>query len=85
MGSQTQEVYDHAVAVTPHDSNALTRETRAVWVGGAGNITCRMRSAGQATPSDVVFTGVPAGTLLPIRVTHVRATGTTATNMVALW
>jgi hypothetical protein len=32
-----------------------------------------------------LFTGILAGTLLPVRATRVKATGTTATNIVALW
>jgi hypothetical protein len=71
-----------ALAVTTHDTNPLTRgKTSMLFVGGAGNITCRFGAEG----SDTVFTGVAAGTLLPIQVTHIRATGTTATNMVALY
>jgi len=35
--------------------------------------------------NDVVFTGVPAGSFMPVQVTQVFATGTTATNIVALW
>lgn len=67
-------------AVTAHDTNPLTRVTRALWVGGAGNITLRL----EAEDADTVITGVPAGTLLPFAVTHVRSTGTTATNIVGL-
>jgi len=33
----------------------------------------------------VTFKAVPAGTLLPIRVARIKATLTTATNLVALW
>lgn len=72
----------NAAAVTPHDSNALARgKTAMLFVGGAGAITCRF--PGEA--SDTVMTGVAAGSLLPIQVTHIRSTGTTATNMVALY
>ena len=68
-----------AVAVTPHDTNALAATTRAVYVGGAGALTVTMANGVNAT-----FAAVPAGTTLPIRVTHVLATGTAATSIVAL-
>jgi hypothetical protein len=51
-----------------------------LYIGGAGNI--RVLTAGG---DDVVFTGVLAGSFLPIQVTRVFATDTTATNIVALW
>jgi hypothetical protein len=51
-----------------------------LYIGGAGNI--RVLTAGG---DDVVFTGVLAGSFLPIQVTRVFATNTTATNIVALW
>lgn len=68
-----------AVAVTPNDSTALTKTSRAVYVGGAGNLTVTM-----ADGVDVVFNSVPAGFILPIRVTYVKSTGTTATNIVSM-
>ena len=72
----------NAAAVTPNDTNALTRgKTAVLFVGGAGAITCRF----SGEDADTVLTGVTAGSLLPIEVTHIRATGTTATNMVALY
>jgi hypothetical protein len=67
------------VAVTTSDATVLTT-TRAVFVGGAGNLTV-VTSAG----TTLTLTGVTAGTLLPLRVTKVKATGTTATNIAALW
>lgn len=67
-----------AVAITPHDSTNLAYETRAVYVGVGGNITCVMD--GEA----VLFTAVPTGTVLPIRTTRVNSTGTTASALVAL-
>jgi hypothetical protein len=70
---------DNAAAVTPHATNELAYVTRAVWVGGAGNLVVVMRD-----DSEVTFTNVPAGYLLPIRVKAVRNTST-ATNIMALW
>ncbi len=69
----------HAAAVTPSDSVDLANFSRAIYVGGAGNLVVVMLSGEQVT-----FTGVQAGTILPIRVTRVRATSTTATAIVAL-
>lgn len=69
----------NAVAVTKSDSTVLTT-TRALYVGGAGNLTVTMAGSG----ADVVFEDVLAGSLLPLRVTKVKA-ATTATKIVALW
>lgn len=66
-----------AAAITP-GAGALGYTTRALFVGGAGNITVTM-AGGQS----VTFTGVPAGAILPICVTHVTAA--TATNIVGMW
>lgn len=70
----------HAAAVTPHDTTALTKTCRSLYVGGAGNVT--VITAGGET---VAFVGVPAGALLPVRATHVKSTGTSATSILALW
>ena len=51
-----------------------------LYIGGSGNI--RVQTEGG---DDVVFTGVLAGTFLPVNVVRVFATNTTATNIVALW
>lgn len=67
------------VAVTPSDSTVLTT-TRALFVGGAGDLAVEMASGNALT-----FAGVTAGSILPVRVTRIKATGTTATNIVALW
>jgi len=74
-----------AFAITPSDSDDLDATvggsaTRGVWVGGAGNLNVDMASG-----PTVLFSGVAAGTLLPIRVKRVRSTSTTATNIVGLW
>lgn len=67
-------------AVTPGDSTTLPA-TRGIWVGGAGNLAVIF--AGDTTA--VTLVGVAAGTLLPIQVTKVMSTNTTATNIVALY
>ena len=53
---------------------------RAVYIGGAGNVKVDM-----ADGSTVTFEAVPVGTFMPIQVRKVYATGTTATNIHALF
>jgi len=71
---------DHAFSITPSDSVPLTSVTRYIYVGGAGNLT--LITANNET---VVFNNVPAGTQLRIRAGFVKATGTTATDLVGLY
>lgn len=70
-----------AVAVAPHDSNALADIPKALYVGTGGNIA--MRGVGSA--SDTNWKNVPSGSLLPFRAQYVRATGTTAADILALY
>ena len=67
-------------AVTPSNSTVFAQPTRAVWVGGSGNLAVTYLDGTTDT-----LQGVPAGTMLNIRVTQVRATGTTATAISALY
>jgi hypothetical protein len=51
-----------------------------LYVGGTGSVSV------VTIGGDVItFTGVPAGTTLPIQVLKLRATGTTATQVNAMW
>jgi hypothetical protein len=68
-----------AAAVTPSDTNNL-REPSIIWVGTAGNVKVTT-----AQGTDVVFTAVPGGTVLPVQVIRVWATGTAATNIVRIF
>lgn len=68
-----------AIAVTPHDTTALTTNARALYVGTGGNVAVLMVDG-----TTVTFTNVQDGTILPIRIQRVNSTNTTASNMVAL-
>ena len=69
-----------AMAVTPHDVSALSEVPKALYVGVGGAIA--MRGVGDA--ADTLWANVPAGAILPFRASHVRATGTTASAILAL-
>lgn len=65
----------HVFAVTPHDTNPLASNCKALRANTSGTVTFRA----QDSAADVTL-NVFAGELLPpVLVTHVRATGTTAT------
>ena len=69
----------HGFAVTPHDSTLLVETTRALYVGSAGHVALVLASG-----ASVTLANVAGGTVLPVRAVQVRATGTTASNLVAL-
>jgi hypothetical protein len=66
-------------AITPDDDEDLPEVVRAIYVGVAGDVTAVLREG--ATLS---FTNVPAGSLLPVRATRIKATGTSASDLVGL-
>ena len=78
--SRNSGPYSEALAVVPHNTNELTYVTRAIYVGVAGDVKVNLYGSG----TGIVFKAVPVG-ILPIRATLVASTGTTATNIVALW
>jgi hypothetical protein len=75
--------YTEATLISPHNSNELARHSSALYVGGAGTLSVVMSNTRNSNTA-LSFT-VPAGTVLPIRVKRVNATGTTATNIIALY
>ncbi len=68
-----------AVAVTTSDDDDLADNASSLWIGGAGNVKVTTVEG-----DEVTFNGCAAGSVLPVQVSRVWATGTTATNIVAL-
>lgn len=66
--------------ITPHDITALPLLPKALYVGNGGNLVVRAIDG----TSDVTFANVASGSILDIRVTAVRATGTSAFNLIGL-
>ena len=67
-----------AFAITPSDSTVYPQDT-GVWVGATGDVVVVT-----AIGTQVTFPSVPAGTVIPVMVKQVRATGTTATGLIGL-
>lgn len=72
-----------AEAITAGDTagdNFSRGAAEGIYVGGAGNVAAVFKDG-----TAITFTGVPAGTILPVRAVRVNSTNTTATAMVALY
>lgn len=81
--SETELILNADIFAATGKSFAIYRpETQGavLYVGGEGNLRVTTASGTSAT-----FVGLLAGTFLPINVTRVNATGTTATNIIAIW
>ncbi|WP_120077434.1 spike base protein, RCAP_Rcc01079 family [Aurantiacibacter odishensis] len=79
-GSSLIAPSDRCHAITPDDSGELAQVTKAIYVGFGGDLVVRPIRSEQ----DVTFQNLPSGCILDIRVEAVRATGTTASGLVAL-
>lgn len=77
-GSTRQFFSAEGAAVLSESDTVSFPPTRAVYVGGAGNLVVTMKNG-----VDCTFTDVPAGTLLPISITKFK-TASTATLVVGL-
>ena len=70
-----------ARSVTPHDTNVLTGGTcRALYIGVTGDVVIGLADEGTA----VTFKAVPVG-VLQVQARIVKSTGTTATDILALY
>ncbi|NSY97945.1 hypothetical protein G6L60_19805 [Agrobacterium tumefaciens] len=70
----------YAAAVVPSDTNELATVPRAICVGADGNVVVVMSGNSQE-----VTVAMVAGVLYPLAVKQIKATGTTATGIVAVW
>ena len=78
----TTAVQGAGAAVTGSDSTDLTNAaTRGLYIGGAGAVKVDLISGA----TGVTFSGLAAGSILPVGVKRVYATGTTATGIIALY
>ncbi|MDB5539302.1 MAG: hypothetical protein JWQ89_1029 [Devosia sp.] len=66
--------------ITPNDATDFTAETRAIYIGSAGDLVVVLVSG-----DEVSFVGLSGGALLPVRARRVKSTGTTATHLVGLY
>lgn len=66
--------------IAPNDSSDVPKATKALFVGTGGDIVLRSVSGA----ADVTFRNLPDGSILDVRVRAVRATGTSASNLVGL-
>ena len=78
MAASTDPAQD-AVAVTPNDTTRLNG-VRGLYIGVSGDVAVKMDRNAVA----VTFKSAPIG-ILPISAVIVMATGTTATNIIALY
>jgi hypothetical protein len=70
-----------AVAVAPDDLEPLADVPKALFVGTGGNIVMRGVGGG----ADQLWKNVADGAVLPFRAQFVRATGTSAADILALY
>ena len=67
-------------AIIPDDATDLVEVTKALYVGTGGDVVLRAVDAA----GDTTFRNLQDGSTLDVRVSAVRATGTTAGDMVGL-
>jgi L-asparaginase/Glu-tRNA(Gln) amidotransferase subunit D len=88
MADQFNMTMDHvsaparrSAAIVPSDVQPLAEVPKALFVGTGGTIAMR----GVGDTADQVWKNVADGTVLPFRPLFVRAAGTTAADMLALY
>ena len=73
-------IYGTAVAIDIDSGNHTSLTHNALYVGTGGNVKVNMATGGNG----ITFSNVASGQILPIQITQVYQSGTTADNMVAL-
>lgn len=65
--------------IVPHDTNPLPFVPKGIYIGTGGNVTLR----GVDGATDVVYKNMPSASYIAVAASHVRAAGTTASDMIA--
>jgi len=65
-------------AIVPHDRQPLFMIPKGIYIGTGGHVTLR----GIDSPADVTYRNLPDASYIAVRATHVRATGTTAADLI---
>ena len=81
FGDTVSSPANRAVTVTPDDTAPLADIPKALYVGTGGTIVMR----GKSDSADRTWKNVPTGAFLPFRAEYIRATGTTAADILALY
>lgn len=81
-GGQTDAPGRRLRTVTPSDGTDLPIYANALYIGGGGDVA--VLAENDADGASVVFKNVPAGGILPVQTRRVLATGTTASNIIAI-
>lgn len=71
---------ENAFSVSPHNTQDLAVTTRAIMVGGSGDVEAVFKGG-----ETVVLSGLQPGVLYPFRLRRIRAAQTTATAIVGLY
>lgn len=71
---------ERGFAVTPHNSDELAHVTRELFIGTGGDLALVLKHG-----DEVTLANVADGARLPYRVLKVKATGTTASDIVGLY
>ena len=72
---------EDAALVTPNDTTDLPlKPARSLYIGTGGNVEVIT-----ARGTTIIIPNIPSGTILPLKVTRVRAALTTASDIVAIY
>jgi hypothetical protein len=71
---------ERCFAIVPDDANDVDHGTKAIFIGVGGDVS--LVSVRGEQP--VLFRNIPSGSILDVRVRAVKASGTTATDIVGL-
>jgi hypothetical protein len=72
-----------AAAITASDTGDVANTTKALYIGTGGSL--KVELTGMAPGAFVIFTNIPDGSLLPVRVRKIWDLGTTASNFIGLY